>query len=186
MELLDNNIQKYILNFGEKWGFSDSNPIEDENGNALGNFRASSDAEYGQKQILDNHGNLVCSIKKKFSFTSFKEPHQIKMPSGEHVGDVRRGKRWGYGKDMWVESSNRKIIHSKVPDEKKVTPIIDNDKKQIGHVQLEDFTTSDFLKGHPKSWVLYVDELEFDRLLLLALFLEMIHQKYSQNLGGGG
>ncbi len=186
MNLLDSEIQKYILNFGGKWGFSADNKIEDEKSNRLGKFIAGSEDEYGEKQVLNSDGDIVFTIKKKFSFTSFKEPHQIKVPSGEHIGNVRRGKRWGYGKEMWVETQDEKILHSKVPSDKEITEITDKTGKKIGHVNMEEFDTSEFLKGHPKSWVLYVDDLEFDRLFLLALFLIMIHQKYTQNVGGGG
>jgi len=186
LALLDKDIKKYILNFGGKWGFSADNKIENENGNLLGKFIASSEDEYGEKQVLDSDGTIVFTIKKKFSFTSFKEPHKIKMPSGEHIGNVRRGKRWGYGKDMWVETPTEKILQTKVPIENEITEIKDATSQKIGHVKMEEFDTSEFLKGHPKSWILYVDDSKFDRLFLLALFLIMIHQRYTQNWGGGG
>ena len=183
--LLDEKNKTYVLNFGRDWGFSTDNKIENERGEVLGVYHADNDDEFGPKEVHDEKGKLLFTIDKKFSYTSFKEPHQIKMSDDSHIGDVRRGRKWGYGKDMWIDTKEGKLLHSRVPSDTGSTAITDNNGNRIAHVSLESEEFFEFLKGHPRSWVLHVEK-EYDRVFLLALFFTMIHQRYSTSLGGGG
>jgi len=185
MTLLDKNRKFYSFDRKEEWSFVThaTSTIYDENGNKIG--RLQGEGTFRKKvSLIDTKGESLLTVKKGTVF-DIKSDYTIFDGNKNNLGIVALRSRKNEDVHFMVDKNKNTILNGRGPYKGDIYGIGDKNKKIVA--------TFSFPKQKGwKNWFsgtercnLEIQNLEFNRLELLGLFISMFSRFYDISPKGG-
>jgi uncharacterized protein YxjI len=178
VSLLDQNIKNYIIKPREN--LTSNFDIEDERGNKLGRIKRGIIKD--KFSLFDSDESLLLTINKKI-FTWKGQTYEVKNPNGNLIGKLKQKGGLGLSPDVLFENSNGdEILSGEIPLSYASCEIYDDQGNVIASVAKENEERFiEMIQTKFVPWILKIDDLLYDQITILGVFLAMYHADYHWN-----
>lgn len=180
MSVLDQNIKKYIIK--PRGNLISNFDIKDENGNKLGMVKVS--ITQSKLSLFDSDDSLLLTINKKL-FSIKGRTYEVKNPFGNLIGRLKQKGELKLSSDVLFENSKKnEILSGEIPLSDASCEIYDDQGDVVASVAKENEESwMEMIQRKFVPWILEINDLSYDRITLLAVFLSMYHADYHWDKG---